>query len=146
MTRTQAAKTIIETNNRFNILEFDPEHLGLNSFESDAVKMSRAYHRKIKTYVNYLLYRHRGDWENKIERIYAFLFEQLGTKSERFDGFPESVLADQTWESLSTIMTNLAYLWVVHHGETFSLVSVASNFYLVPPMMRKPLSALKTGE
>lgn len=43
-------------------------------------------------------------------------------------------------ESLIKIMTNLAYLWIVHHGETFSLISVSSNFYLVPPMMRRPLS------
>lgn len=42
-------------------------------------------------------------------------------------------------------MTNLAYLWVVKHGETFSLVSVSNNFYLVPPMMRKPLSELSSS-
>ena len=36
-------------------------------------------------------------------------------------------------------MTNLAYLWVVHHAETFSLISVASPFYYVPPCIRKPL-------
>ena len=39
-------------------------------------------------------------------------------------------------------MTNLAYLWMVHHGQTFSLVSVANSFYFVPPMLRKPLSDL----
>lgn len=39
-------------------------------------------------------------------------------------------------------MTNLAYLWVLHHGETFSLVSVCCNFYFVSPMMRKSLESL----
>ena len=39
-------------------------------------------------------------------------------------------------------MTNLAYLWCVHHGQTFSNVSVLNNFYIAPTTMRKPLSAL----
>ena len=39
-------------------------------------------------------------------------------------------------------MTNLAYLWVVHHGETFSFTSVSNNFYVTPSTVRKPLSAL----
>ena len=39
-------------------------------------------------------------------------------------------------------MTNLAYLWVVHHGQTFSHVSVANSFYNAPPQVRKPLSSL----
>ena len=40
-------------------------------------------------------------------------------------------------------MTNLTYLWVVVHAQTFSLVSVASPFYYVPSVMRKPLSDLQ---
>ena len=43
-------------------------------------------------------------------------------------------------------MTNLAYLWVVHHGETFSFSSVSNNFYFVPSTMRKPLSELPPSE
>ena len=43
-------------------------------------------------------------------------------------------------------MTNLAYLWVVHHGETFSFTSIACNFYLVPSSMRKPLSDLPSHQ
>ena len=35
-------------------MEFDPDHLGKDSFESDAVKMSRAYYKKLETYISYI--------------------------------------------------------------------------------------------
>ena len=60
----------------------------------------------------------------------------------KFDGIPDSISKDETPESLKKIMTNLAYLWVVHHGETFSFTSVSNNFYAIPGTVRKPLSAL----
>ena len=43
-------------------------------------------------------------------------------------------------------MTNLAYIWVVHHGETFSFTSVSNNFYQIPSAVRKPLSELPTHQ
>ena len=68
-----------------------------------------------------------------------FLLKQLSDKKGNFDGLPNEIGKDPTESSLKKIMTNLAYLWVVHHAETFSLISVASPFYYVPPCIRKPL-------
>lgn len=39
-------------------------------------------------------------------------------------------------------MKNLIYLWVVHHGETFSIISVGCAYYFVPTFIRKPMSSL----
>ena len=38
---------INEQNSKFNIMEFDPDHLGKDSYESDAGIMSRAYYKKL---------------------------------------------------------------------------------------------------
>ena len=46
----------------------------------------------------------------------TFLFRELGNKDSRFDGIPESIMKDGSPDSLKKIMTNLAYLWIVHHG------------------------------
>ena len=67
-------------------------------------------------------------------------------KKGKFDGLPDSIAEDESPDSLKKIMTNLAYLWVVHHGETFSFSSVSNNFYFVPSAMRKPLSDLPSHE
>lgn len=68
------------------------------------------------------------------------LFEELGNGS--FDGIPKSICEDETPDSLKKIMTNLAYLWVVDHSQTFAVTSVANNFYFVPSAVMKPLSDL----
>ena len=60
----------------------------------------------------------------------------------KMDALPLSIHEDETPNTLRKIMTNLAYLWVVVHAQTFSLVSVACPFYYVPSVMRKPLSDL----
>ena len=75
-----------------------------------------------------------------------FLLSQMIDEKGKFDGLPDSIIADETPESLKKIMKNLAYLWVVHHGETFSFTSVANNFYLVPCSVRKPLSELPSSQ
>ena len=64
----------------------------------------------------------------------------------KFDSLPDAIAEDETSDSLKKIMTNLAYLWIVHHGETFSFTSVTNNFYFVPSTMRKPLSELPPSE
>ena len=45
---------INQENSKFNIMEFDPDHLGRDSYESEAVVMSRALHKKLQIYIEYL--------------------------------------------------------------------------------------------
>lgn len=72
----------------------------------------------------------------------TFLYEQLGDKGVRFDSIPESIKKDQTKQSLRKIMTNLAFLWLSVHGQTFSIVSVCNACHMFPAMMRKPITDL----
>lgn len=71
-----------------------------------------------------------------------FILDQVKDKKGKMDALPFEISEDKSPKSMKKLMTNLAYLWIVHHGETFSLVSVANSFYFVPPMLRKPLSSL----
>ena len=135
----------MDQNSKFNIMQFNPEYLAQNSYESDAVKISKLYYYKLKKYIDYLCWAHADAFSGKTVEYGKFLYNQLGNEKDRFDGIPISICEDYTMNSFKTIMTNLAYLWVVHHGQTFSLVSVANSFYFVPPMMRRPLSSLRSS-
>ena len=127
-------------------MTFDPEHLGEDSFEGDSLKISKAYYKKVETYIDYLFEKHKASWAGKTERIGTLLFNQLQDSRGKFDSLPVEVTQDEDCSSLKKIMTNLAFSWIVFHGQTFSLVSVSSNFYFVPSMMSKPLSALESRE
>ena len=127
-------------------MEFDPEHLAKDSYESDAVIMSKAYYKKLKIYIDYLFEKYEHTWAGKTREIAEFLLRECRDERGKFDGLPNSIDQDETPESLKKIMTNLAFIWVVRHGETFSLVSVACGFYFVPPMVRKRLSELPENE
>lgn len=60
--------------------------------------------------------------------------------NDKFDGIPESICHDKTPESIKKILKNLAYLWLIHHGETFSIISIVNMYYFCPTFIRKPLS------
>lgn len=101
--------------------------------------MSKAYYKKLETYIDYLFEKYESSWKGSTEKMGQFLLDQLKDKEGKFDGLPNEIAKDPTESSLKILMTNLAYLWVVYHGETFSLLSVANAFYFVPPCIRKPL-------
>ena len=54
-----SVKLMKKTNSSFNILEYDPEHLGENSYESDAVKISKALYKKLEFYIDYLFIKNK---------------------------------------------------------------------------------------
>lgn len=102
--------------------------------------MSKMYYDKLASYIDYLFkkYEHILTGEKGAE-LGAFIYRELG--SGAFDGVPKSIAnKDTASEDLKLLMKNLIYLWVVHHGETFSIISVGNAYYFVPTFMRKPLS------
>ena len=109
-------------------------------FQSDAVKLSKEYHRKLGCYVDYLFKKHANCFEgDKAAELGAFIYKELG--SGEYDAIPRSIAQKETArEDLKKLMKNLIYLWVVHHGETFSIISVGNAYYFVPTFMRRPLS------
>ena len=127
-------------------MEFDPEHLGKDSYESEAVTMSKAHYDKLRLYIEYLFEKYEETWTGKTREMGEFIISQLRDEEGKFDAIPESVALDDTPESLKRIMTNLAYIWVVHHAETFAFTSVCCNFYQIPSTVRKPLSELPSHE
>ena len=71
-----------------------------------------------------------------------FIYEQVGA----YGVLPEHIKTDCTLEDVKKIVCNLIYLWVVHHGQTFSNTSVLNNWYVAPSVVRKPLSWLESNE
>ena len=71
-----------------------------------------------------------------------FIYDQLVKDGKKMDALPESICKDSSPNSLKKLMTNLIFLWVVHHGQTFSMVSMNNIFYMVPTFAARPLSAL----
>ena len=45
--RNRSVKMIIEENLKFNIMEFEPDIIGEDSYESDSIKMERGYYSKL---------------------------------------------------------------------------------------------------
>ena len=60
-------------NSKFNVMEFDPDHLGKDCYESDAVTISRAYYKKLQTYIEYLFEKHEDSWKGKTAEMGDFL-------------------------------------------------------------------------
>ena len=88
--------------------------------------------------------RHAGSLTpEKSAKLGSILYRELGNGS--YDGIPKSISDPATaQEQIKKIMKNLIYLWVIHHGETFSIISVGNCYYFVPTFLRKPLSQAPT--
>lgn len=82
----------------------------------------------------------RDSWEGKCQKIGQQIYDEV--HGGEFNALSDEICRDETPETLKKLMLNLAYNWCVHHGETFSLISVGCNYFLVPSLMRKPLSHL----
>ena len=54
-------------------MEFDPDHLGKDSYESDAVTISRAYYKKLSIYIEYLFEKHQDSWMGRTAEMGEFL-------------------------------------------------------------------------
>ena len=59
------------------MIEFDPEHLEKDSYESDALIMSRALYKKLQIYLEYLFEKHEDSWRGKTAQMGDFLVRQL---------------------------------------------------------------------
>lgn len=59
MDRVTSAKLIIKENNNTNALEFNPDKLGEDSYESDSIKMTKRYYQKLKGYIDYLFEKYK---------------------------------------------------------------------------------------
>ena len=70
---TQALEIINDNNRVFNILEFDPEHMGSDSYQGDAVRIEKQYYYKIQSYIDDLFERN-PQWESKIGSIGQFIY------------------------------------------------------------------------
>lgn len=60
-------------NSKLNVMEFDPDHLGKDCYESDAVTISRAYYKKLQVYIEYLFEKHEDSWKGKTAEMGDFL-------------------------------------------------------------------------
>ena len=79
-TYLSAAKSvhiITSQNSKFNVMEFDPEHLGKDAYECDASIMSTALHKKLEVYIEYLFEKHEDSWRGKTAEMGDFLVRQL---------------------------------------------------------------------
>lgn len=144
----QSLPLINKYNREFKIHEFNPYVMGDSKtcYQSDAVKLSKKYYDNLSVFVDYLFAKHEKTGELDEETYLQFgkiVFSELG--SGQFDAVTKDLVSEdyrKVKAALGLIMKNLIYLWVVHHGETFSIISVGSAYYFVPTFMRKPLSAL----
>lgn len=146
----QSLKIIQRENFRFDVTQFNPFKLGDEEkvYQSDAVKLSKEYYLKLANYVDYLFIQHASSvTDEKIVQLGKKLYDELGDKDgKRFDAIPSCIYdsgPEIARETIKEVMKNLIYLWVVHHGETFSIISVGNAYFFCPTFMRKPLSALK---
>ena len=54
-------------------MEFDPDHLGQDSYESDAVIISRANYKKLRVYIEYLFEKYENTWAGRTRQMGDFL-------------------------------------------------------------------------
>ena len=109
----QSVKFMSDNNARLNMLEFCPEVLGKNSYESDCIKIERQYYNRLENYIDYLFKHNENSWKGQTERMGKFIYDQLVKDGIRMDALPESFCKDSSPNSLKKLMTNLLFLWVV---------------------------------
>lgn len=141
----QSLALINKYNREFKIHEFSPEIMGAEDtcYQSDAVKLSKEYYKNLRVYIDYIFEKHKLSDEMFFE-LGRIVYQELG--AGKYDKVTPDLISkdlEKVKTAIKTIMKNLVYLWVVHHGETFSIVSVGSAYYFVPSFMRKPLSAFQ---
>ena len=95
------------------------------------------YYSKIETYIDYLFEKHPS-WAWRTDEVGAFIYKELGNGI--MCGIPEDICFDKTPKTLKKLMTNLVYLWVVHHSETFSMISTNNLYYMAPTFVSKSLA------
>ena len=71
----QAAKLIQNQCKEFNVFDYDPDVIGKNSYQSDALKTSKMYYKKFRFYVDNLFESHKESWEGKIPAICQFIYK-----------------------------------------------------------------------
>ena len=136
----QSVPLIQQENAKFNILDFSPDMFASDCYESESVHFSKKYYEKISFFVEYLFEKNKSSWEGRTEELGTFIYNQLISGSSKLDGLPKEICTDKTPNTLKKLLKNLAYLWIVHHGETFSIISVVNMYYFCPTFLRKPLS------